>query len=132
MACPVSGAPLAVDANGQLRVSWYTAGEAGATGLYSTDSKDNGRTFSPRTLMNKGAIIGTPAMFYKEGADFRLLWVANGMISTQLISDGNSTFSRELTEGELFAAAPAGKHLFVSYVKKDGDKHGVWLSRAVN
>ena len=135
MICPVSGAPLAVDENNTLRVAWYTAGEAGAAGLYTAESKDQGKTFSPRVLVSEGAVFGTPIMFYDGKADFRVLWAANSKVVTGTISEGKSGPAKELIDGDLpsaAAAGAAGKHLFISYIKKEGDKRSIWLSETGN
>jgi hypothetical protein len=133
MVCPVSGAPLSLDENNTLRVAWYTAGEAGAAGLYTAESKDQGRTFSPRVLLSEGAVFGTPVMLSDGGADLRLMWTANGRIVTESAGDGKAGTPKELSNGELPAAAAAagaaGKRVFVSYIKKDGEKRSIWLNR---
>src|SRR5688572_4982190 len=58
--CPVSGPSLSADANGTLKVVWYAAGEANAPGLYFTETRDQGRTFSSRTLLTQESVKATP------------------------------------------------------------------------
>jgi hypothetical protein len=48
--CPHAGPSLAVGANGELHVSWWT-GEPSRAGVYYTASTDGGRTFRPPTVL---------------------------------------------------------------------------------
>ncbi|MET0622468.1 MAG: sialidase family protein, partial [Pyrinomonadaceae bacterium] len=64
--CPVSGPALAAGDGGGLRVLWFTAGEAGRPGLYSSESSDGGRTFAPRRLLKEGTLRGTPLLLADE------------------------------------------------------------------
>ncbi len=41
---------------------WYAAGEGNAPGLYFAESKDKGRSFSPRQLLSQETVRGTPAL----------------------------------------------------------------------
>jgi hypothetical protein len=50
--CPHSGPAIAVDRRGQLHVTWFTVGRApGEAGVYYAVSRDGGRTFAPRVLV---------------------------------------------------------------------------------
>lgn len=85
-ACPVSGAALAAGTDGVLEVVWYTAGAAGAPGLYRTKSTDGGKTFAPRVLVSEGAVSGTPTMFFGGGAGQHLVWTADGKSFSKTVS----------------------------------------------
>ena len=126
--CPVSGPSLSVADNGTLKVLWYAAGEANAPGLYVTESKDKGQSFSPRQLVAEEGIRGTPvltadvAVWEKpgnQGSETKFRSVEQG---AQAISIG--------TNVELPAAAVTNKELFVAYVSKTGEKRSVWVIKA--
>ena len=72
--CPVSGAALLAAPDGALRVIWYTAGEAGAPGLYWSESRDGGRTFTPRRAFAESGGRGTPALLPDGGDGFAVVW----------------------------------------------------------
>jgi hypothetical protein len=60
--CQVSGSSLSATAEGKLRVLWYAAGEKPEHGVYSSESEDGGRTFSPRQLLAATNAHGTPVL----------------------------------------------------------------------
>jgi hypothetical protein len=130
-ACPVSGAPMAIGADGALKVAWYTAGEAGKAGLYFAESKDQGKTFSPRTFLREGTVMGTTAMLPARDDGFEAFWTENGKIMTaSIFGAASSSPAREVLEGELpnVTADIAGNDLYLAYIKKSGEKRGVWIS----
>jgi hypothetical protein len=134
MACPVSGAPLTVGKDGALATAWYTAGEAGSQGLYWAESKDGGKTFSPRALVSDGVIFGTSILLPDKGAGYRVIWTANGKITTARLSGrasdgGKPADVRELGEGELPAAATAGDLTYLAFIKNENGKKSVWIQR---
>jgi hypothetical protein len=134
--CPVSGAALAAGADGRLRVLWYTAGEAGRPGLYWSESRDGGRTFSPRAALAETGGRGTPVLLKDAGGGFKALWEgSDGAIPVTLMvglsGDGHPSQPSVLTGGgALPAAVETAGRLFVAYIGGDGDGHSVWLSRA--
>ncbi|HEX8150072.1 MAG TPA: sialidase family protein [Pyrinomonadaceae bacterium] len=134
--CPVSGPALAAGAGGSLRVLWYTAGEAGRPGLYWSESLDGGRTFSPRRVLAETAARGTPALLKGEGGGLTAVWegvdgAAPAAMRARLDGDDSaSTAAAVAAVGELPAAAEAAGELFVAYVTKGDEGHGVWLAKA--
>lgn len=126
--CPVSGPSLSVADNGTLKVLWYAAGEANAPGLYVTESKEKGQSFSPRQLVAQEGIRGTPVLT----ADVAV-WEKPG-------DQGSETKFRSIEQGaqaisigtniELPAAAVTNNELFVAYVSKRGEKRSVWVIKA--
>ena len=67
--CPVSGSSLSVSSDGTLQILWYSAGEAGPTGIYRSQSQDAGKSFAPRQLVAEGQAQGTPVLLpYLKGA----------------------------------------------------------------
>lgn len=126
--CPVSGPSLSVADNGTLKVLWYAAGETNATGLYVTESKDKGRSFSPRQLLAQEGVRGTPvltgdvAIWEKpgdQGSETRFRPVGH---DGPAMSIGSNV--------ELPSAAVTRDGLFVAYVSKVKDKRSVWLIKA--
>jgi hypothetical protein len=135
--CPVSGAALSVAANGTLSVLWYTAGEAGAPGLYRTESRDGGRTFAPRTALARSSGRGTPVLLASGDDQLRAIWEERGenastrIASAQLKDDGQTLNSDTLaSSGKLPVATSLGEQLFVAYVSETDARRSVWLVRA--
>jgi hypothetical protein len=102
--CPVSGAALALD-QGSLRVVWYAEGDAGPAGLYTSESRDGGKSFAPRQLVREAKVRGTPVLIAGEP----LPPASNGA---------------GLDDDVVAAAATADRILRV-YVTKDGDRRSV-------
>lgn len=54
--CPHSGPSIGRDSRGQLHVSWFTQGRLETeAGIYYSISQDGGKTFAPRTLIQRNA-----------------------------------------------------------------------------
>jgi hypothetical protein len=124
-ACPVSGAPLAMGNDGTLRVAWYTAGDAGAQGLYWAESKDQGKTFSPRALVSEGVVFGTPVL-----VSDRAIWTANGKIMAKKLSAKQAGDApQEVADGELPSAVAANGFIYLAYVKNANGKKAVYLQK---
>lgn len=131
-ACPVAGPALMAMKDGSLRVLWYTAGEAGAPGLYWSESRDGGRTFAPRSSFAESSGRGMPSMLPDEGGGFVAVWEGNGSeakpIKASLSGKGSAADTMSLAiAGELPAAAKSGASSFVAYVSKVNQGRGVWL-----
>jgi len=129
--CPVSGPSLSTSAQGTLKVVWYAAGEGDAPGLYFAETRDKGRTFSPRSLLTQEAVKGTPAL---AGANDRAVAIWQGSVGQQ-----PETKIRELggagaavsvaANAELPSGVLSKDKLFVAYITKVGEKRSVWLAR---
>jgi hypothetical protein len=127
--CPVSGPALAASGGGRLTVLWYTAGEAGAPGLYASESGDGGRTFAPRRVVSEGNVRGTPqllsdsqgtiAVFEGEGKGG-----SANLTEARLGAGGVASDNRaRLGVGELPSAASLGGRVYAAYISKGV----VWL-----
>lgn len=132
--CPVSGPALLASGEG-LRVLWYTAGEAGVPGFYWSQSVDGGRTFSPRRALIETSGRGTPALLKGGGGGLTAVWegvegTAPAAVRARLDGDGGATASVVAGGGELPAAAEVNGQLFVAYVAREGEAHGVWLVKS--
>jgi hypothetical protein len=129
--CPVSGPSLSTDAQGNLKVVWYAAGEGDAPGLYFAETRDKGRTFSPRSLLVQETVKGTPAL---AGADNRAVAIWQGSVGQQ-----PETKMRELggagaavsvaANAELPSGVLINDKVFVAYIAKVGEKRSVWLAK---
>lgn len=132
--CPVSGPALAA-AGGSLRVLWYTAGEAGKPGLYWSESRDGGRTFTRRRTLAETGGRGTPVLLKDAGGGFIAVWEGSyGATPVTLMvglnGDGRPAEPSTLASGgSLPAAAEAGGQLFVAYVGGGEGDHAIWLRR---
>jgi BNR repeat-like domain len=125
--CPVSGPSLSVDRGGSLKVLWYAAGEAGATGLYVSESLDNGHSFSPRHLLSQETIRGTPALTAGHNRAVAL-WQAAAVAETKLSEIGKEGSTKSVAaNGELPAGTFANDKLFVAYIATEKEKRSVWL-----
>ena len=126
--CPVSGPSLSVADNGSLKVLWYAAGEANAPGLYFTESKDKGRSFSSRQLLAQEGVRGTPVLT----ADLAV-WEKPGDAGSETKFRPVGHDGPAISVGsnlELPAAASTKDGLFVAYVSKVKEKRSVWLIKA--
>jgi hypothetical protein len=131
-ACPVSGASMSVGAQGALKIIWYTAGKAGNPGLYYAESKDAGKTFSPRALVSPEIVTGTSTVLGETAEKSRIVFAAaNNQIVIGAAENSATNFSvRQTIDGaQLPAAAFAGEKLFVAFVKGDEKNKSVWLIR---
>ena len=129
--CPVSGPSLSVDgASGLLTIVWFAAGEGGAPGVYFAESKDKGRSFSPRQLLSQETVRGTPAL--AAGAQSMIaVWQSADTAETKMREIGGSGSALGVSvNAELPAGAFANDRLFVAYIAKEKEKRSIWLLRA--
>jgi hypothetical protein len=129
--CPVSGPSLSVDgASGNLKVVWYAAGEGNAPGVYFADSKDKGRSFSPRQLLAQETVQGTPTLTAGSNSSIAL-WQTSGKAETKMRELGSEgTAVNVALNAELPAATFSQDKLFIAYIGKDKEKRSIWLIRA--
>jgi hypothetical protein len=129
--CPVSGPSLSVDsASGSLRIVWFAAGEEGVPGLYFAESKDKGRSFSPRQLLSQETVRGTPALAFGNN-HLIALWQNSDVVETKMREIGSSgTALSVAVNAELPAGTFANDKLFVAYIAKEKEKRSIWLSPA--
>lgn len=129
--CPVSGPSLATDPNGALKVVWYAAGEAGAPGLYFAETRDQGRSFSPRALLMREPVKGTPALVAANNRTVAIWQGTTGQqIETKMRELGGAGAAVSVAaNAELPSGAFANNKLFVAYIAKVGEKRSVWLAK---
>ncbi|MDT7605104.1 MAG: hypothetical protein QOF61_3101 [Acidobacteriota bacterium] len=133
--CPVSGAPLAVVADGALRVVWYTAGAAGETGLYWSESRDGGRTFSPRQLLARGKTRGTPGLSADGKGGTLIVWEsgeggAPRLLSARLAGDGRAELLNAAARAGEVPSIATSTPSALAYVVETEGRRGIWLTRA--
>src|SRR5215213_6074020 len=129
--CPVSGPSLWVDtASGSLKVVWFAAGEGDAPGIYLAESKDKGRSFSPRQLLSQETVRGTPALAVGNG-NLIALWQSADALETKMRDIGKAGSALSVAvKAELPAGAFADSKLFVAYIATEKEKRSIWLLRA--
>jgi hypothetical protein len=135
--CPVSGAALAA-ADGTLQVLWYAGSDKGQRGIYLSESRDAGKTFSPRQLLAAGSVQGTPVLLREfVGAATGVWQEGEGgnaqVLAAQFGNDGKAKDQITVARaGELPAAVTSDERVFIVYVAEDGEKQSVWLVTADN
>ncbi|HEX7330507.1 MAG TPA: sialidase family protein [Pyrinomonadaceae bacterium] len=128
--CPVSGPSLSVDRAGSLKVLWFAAGEGSAPGIYFAESKDQGRTFTPRQLLSQESVRGTPALTASQNNSIAL-WQTSETAETKMQALGNTGAALSVAAGaELPTGVFSKDKLFVAYIAKEKEKRSIWLIRA--
>ncbi len=126
-ACPVSGASMAIGKENSLKIVWYTAGEAGKHGLYYSESKDGGKTFSPRALIAAETVAGTSTVLSEAGENSRIIFAAGNQIKIGENAANNFAVRNTIDNAQLPSATFVGEKLFVAFVREEEGKTGVWL-----
>jgi hypothetical protein len=132
--CPVSGPALAAGDGERLTVLWFTAGDAGTAGLYSSESSDGGRTFAPRRVVTESGMRGTPqllsdaqgsavAVFEGDGENNSPGLLKARFDNTRGVTSNNRT---QFGAGELPASAILDGRIYTAYISNGG----VWLVSA--
>jgi hypothetical protein len=128
--CPVSGPTLAVAADGALIVLWYSGGKNGQTGLYWSESKDQGASFGTRVLVASGSTRGTPVLL-SDGSYLGAVWEGSVNSSTQVmttrLTPDAHTNQIGIADGELPAAVQTSNGLMIAYIGKTDQQHGIWI-----
>jgi hypothetical protein len=129
-ACPVSGAALTEGSNKTIKIAWFTAGKAGKQGIYWSESKDAGKTFSPRMLVSENSIGGTPKLITDKAGRTKIIWAETGRIMTADLSEEklNIENKREIAAGDLPQSVFSGDKSFISFVEKDRESRRVKLA----
>lgn len=121
-ACPVSGAAMSLE-NGELRVAWFTAGEAGPRGLYVSESRDGGKTFSPRKFVAESSVSGTPVFMGKTLVWNDLETINAAIIGSDLAVNDVKTFGT----GSVAVAARSGDKIAKAFTTTEDSRSVVWL-----
>lgn len=124
-ACPVSGASMTAGAGGKLEVIWYSAGSAGAPGLYRAESKNNGQSFEARSLISTDAISGTPVLLSEENSSAIYVFGASDKRVTFAAADQSAL--GDVDNGVLPAAALSKGKLIAAFVRSGDENRSVRL-----
>lgn len=132
--CPVSGSSLSVSNDGKLEVLWYAAGEAGPTGIYRSESRDLGQSFTARQVMVEGLAQGTPVLLpHKTGS--RAIWQSDqgskARVVTAYLDAGGAMYNAYMVpHSELPAASLSGDQIQIAFVRTaENNRRSVWLLR---
>ena len=123
-ACPVSGAPMKIDNENNLKIVWFTGGKAGNPGLYFSESKDGGKNFAPRKSVFENVVSGTPNLLENENGKVFAVWESDEKI---YFSDLENK-EKEIGGGTNPSAIFSDGKIYAAFVRKDGEKRAVWLS----
>ena len=116
-ACPVSGPALRWDGD-DLTVAWYSGGQAGPRGIYTSRSTDGLRSFAPRKLVEETSGGGSPVW-----AGERLFWSTEGNMRGADAGGAGTSFGA----GKNVVAAIADGRAFRAFVVSEGERKAVWL-----
>jgi BNR repeat protein len=127
--CPVSGPSISTDATGTLKVVWFAAGEGVAPGLYFAESRDKGRTFTPRSLLMQESVKGTPALAAGQNRAIAIWQGSTGQTpdaKARELGGAGSAISLA-SNAELPTAVLANDKLFIAYIQRVNEKRSVWF-----
>jgi len=127
-ACPISGAAIVSSGPQTLDVLWYTAGKAGAPGLYSARSTDGGKTFSPRKVVDSEAIAGSPTLLSTADKVFAVFKQADDKIVST--SANTSTVFGPVSEqarGLAPSAIVADGKLITAFIENSNSRSEIWV-----
>ena len=128
--CPVSGAPMWVNAENTLQIAWFTAGDAGTPGLYFAESKDGGKSFSPRLLISAKGTVGTPVLLPNAAGKLQIIFSATDGNTHLLTAQNNLDNFAEQTQIDaagLPDAAVSKNKTAIVFIKKINDKGNIFL-----
>ncbi|HEX8175186.1 MAG TPA: sialidase family protein [Pyrinomonadaceae bacterium] len=133
--CPVSGPALFTASDNSLRVLWYSAGEAGKPGLYWSESRDGGRSFSSRKALAEGAAFGNPQLLPGLGNNLTAIWESNQTEASKIVvarldNSAAPAITEIPTQGQLPSAAATRDQLYIAYITKENEQRSIWLVRA--
>jgi len=111
--CPHRPATMGVDRQGRLYVTWYTEGPDDTPGVYLAYSDDQGKTFTPRRLLNvsKGTFPDHPQLAVNQEGHLLITWEEQSPVRREVVFsyslDRGLTFSQPKKINEKKAKSPA-------------------------
>lgn len=129
-ACPVSGAGLLAADNNSLYVMWYTAGTAGAAGVYYSVSLDGGKTFPPRTLVSSEAASGTPLLLRSGSGGATAIFAGTGdrILFAAEFDSPRRGIERKLPDAGLPASTVSNGKIVTAFIRNADEKNSVWIT----
>ena len=115
---------MMIDKENNLKTIWFSGGKAGTPGLYFSESKDGGKTFVPRKAVFENLISGTPNLLENENEKIFAIWESDEKIYLSDLENG----MKEIGDGTNPASVFANGKAYTAFVRKDGDKRGIWLA----
>ncbi len=97
--CPHRQAAVGLDKHGRLYVAWYTEGADDTPAIYLATSDDQGRTFSPKRMLNasKGTFPDHPQMAVDGEGRIVVVWEEQSPVRREVVMsyslDRGQTFS---------------------------------------
>jgi len=142
--CPHSGPSIGRDSRGQLHVSWFTLGRSEQeAGIYYSVSKDDGKSFAPRQLVQANTAPETLYATLAVGNDDRvyLAWSNldndnKAQIYTRILAADGRTWSpvQQLSRAKGNAGRPVlalmKDQLHVAWTETDGEDSRIVLRSA--
>ncbi|WNM59808.1 sialidase family protein [Candidatus Nitrospira allomarina] len=111
--CPHRPATMGVDQQGRLYVTWYTEGPDDTPGVYLAYSDDQGKTFTPRRVLNmsKGTFPDHPQLAVNREGHLLVSWEEQSPVRREIVFtyslDRGQTFSPPKKLNEKKAKSPA-------------------------
>jgi hypothetical protein len=111
--CPHRPATMGVDKDGRLYITWYSEGPDDTPGVYLAFSDDQGKTFSPRRLLNvsKGTFPDHPQLAVNHKGHLLVTWEEQSPVRREVVFsyslDRGHTFSSPKKLNEKKAKSPA-------------------------
>jgi hypothetical protein len=142
--CPHSGPSIGRDSRGQLHVNWFTLGRSEReAGIYYSVSKDNGKSFAPRQLVQPNTAPETLYAALAVGDNDRvfLAWSnldrdSKAQIFVRTLADDGRTWSQiqQVSKSKGNASRPVlavlKNQLHVAWTETDGEESRVVLRSA--
>ena len=142
--CPHSGPSIGRDSRGQLHVTWLTLGRSEReAGIYYSVSKDNGKSFAPRQLVQANSAPETLHATLAVGGDDRifLAWSnldrdSKAQVFVRTLAADGRTWSpiQQVSTAKANASRPVlalyKNQLHVAWTETDGEESRVVLRSA--
>jgi hypothetical protein len=142
--CPHSGPSLAVDHRGQLHVTWFTLGRVSTdAGVYYAVSKDGGRRFTPRQLVQANTapeVLHARLAIGRDGTVY-FAWdnldaASKSQIFVRSLAPDGTTWSpvQQLSQARENANRPvlsvSDQKLHVAWTESDGERSQIVMRSA--
>jgi hypothetical protein len=142
--CPHSGPTMALDRRGQIHVTWFTLGRTPAeAGVYYTVSKDGGRTFAPRQLVQANTapeVLHTTLALGRDDTVY-VAWdnldaASKAQVFVRSLAADGTTWStaQQVSQAKENARRPAlnvtDRDVHLAWTESDGEKSWIVMRHA--